>query len=132
METTNQDNNNALITLQRQSQLSYFVRSFSVYIDGNLVGRIKSGETKTYPVTEGEHTIQVKIDFYKSPVLTYQIASNSKLGLRCGGNYPAMFNFNEYLVIEPLSSYSVSKITKIQNEIIFFIILYFILWVFFL
>jgi hypothetical protein len=46
-------------------------RKYKVLIDDRELGAIKSGETKSFPVDPGKHTIQLRIDWAKSPAMDY-------------------------------------------------------------
>ena len=41
-------------------------RAYKVFIDAVEVGNIKNGETKQYELSEGAHTLQLKIDWCSS------------------------------------------------------------------
>lgn len=58
------------IQITRPSELQNRIRKYKVYIDNEQVGVLSNGETKDFFLTEGAHTIQVKMGWYAS--LPYQ------------------------------------------------------------
>jgi hypothetical protein len=46
-------------------------RAYKVLIDGAEIGRIRDGETRDFPVSPGQHTVRVKIDWTGSEELTF-------------------------------------------------------------
>ncbi|MES9830453.1 MAG: TIR domain-containing protein [Candidatus Thiodiazotropha sp.] len=78
----------AFITLKRKKTSSYQVRQFAITIDDNVVGKIRSGETKQFKVPIGDHAIGVKIDLYKSKPLRVDLKPDQTLDLECGDRSP--------------------------------------------
>ncbi|MEW8491994.1 MAG: toll/interleukin-1 receptor domain-containing protein, partial [Candidatus Thiodiazotropha endolucinida] len=81
----------AFITLKRKKTSSYQIRQFAITIDENVVGKIKSGETKQFKVPCGSHDIGVKIDLYKSEPLRVDLNPEQTLDLECGDRSPETF-----------------------------------------
>ena len=46
-------------------------RAYKVFIDGAKAGVIKNGETQEYELSEGFHTLQLKIDWCSSGVARF-------------------------------------------------------------
>ena len=78
----------ALITLKRKKTSSYQIRQFAITIDDNVIGKIKSGETKQFKVPVGSHAIGIKIDLYKSEPLRVDLKPDQTLDLECGDRSP--------------------------------------------
>lgn len=78
----------AFITLRRKKTSSYQIRQFAITIDDNIVGKIKSGQTKQFKVPCGTHRIGVKIDLYKSQPLQIDLKPDQTLALECGDRSP--------------------------------------------
>ncbi|MDJ0714891.1 MAG: signal peptidase I [Prochloraceae cyanobacterium] len=91
------DNERGTIYIQRKWQFPYGGRSFRVYIDREQVGRIRNGSEERYQVSPGLHTIQIKIDFYRSRSLEVNVLPNQIINLRCGQNISNLFKL---LVLE--------------------------------
>lgn len=94
-----------LISLKRKWQYGYGARAFRVYIDEREVGKIGAGKTEQYTVSSGTHSVQIKIDYYKSNTLQVDLLEGQTLELNCGvqglqGLSMKLFNPNDYLYIE--------------------------------
>lgn len=63
----------ATLELFRVSEYANRVRNINVLLDGEPIGVISNGETKTFEIPEGNHRIQVKIDWCTSKALTFDI-----------------------------------------------------------
>lgn len=53
----------ASITVTRDSGYADALRAYAVKINGKEVGRLEPGQSATYPVTPGNHTLQAAIDW---------------------------------------------------------------------
>ena len=51
-------------------------RSFRVFIDGTRSGSVKNGGSEDFEVTAGEHRVQVRMDWCKSPEVGVSVGSN--------------------------------------------------------
>ena len=49
-------------------------RAYKIFIDGNQVDEIKSGESKRIELSEGEHMLQLKIDWCTSKEVRFSIS----------------------------------------------------------
>jgi hypothetical protein len=78
----------AYISLRRNKTSSYQIRQFAITIDDNVVGKIKSGETKQFKVPCGTHAIGIKVDLYKSQPLRVELKPEQRLDLECGDRSP--------------------------------------------
>lgn len=58
-------------------------RRFKVLIDGELVGQLEDGETHTFAVRAGEHDVQVRLDWTRSPVVRVTVGSSESARLYC-------------------------------------------------
>jgi hypothetical protein len=78
----------AYISLKRNKTSTYQMRQFAITIDDNVVGKIKSGETKQFKIPSGYHAIGIKVDFYKSQPLQVELKPDQRLDLECGDRSP--------------------------------------------
>ncbi|WP_435685806.1 TIR domain-containing protein [Sedimenticola selenatireducens] len=78
----------AFITLRRNKTSSNQLRQFTITLDNQPVGKIKSGQTKQFKVPAGPHLIGIKLDLYKSQPLQIHLAPNQTLELVCGDRSP--------------------------------------------
>lgn len=61
------------LTITRSSELMNKMRSIVIYIDGEKVGKIGDGETHTFPVTPGIHTVKAKVDWCGSRQMIFNV-----------------------------------------------------------
>ncbi len=78
----------AFISLTRKKTASYQVRQFTITVDDNAVGKIKSGQTKQFKLPSGTHEIGVKVDLYKSQPFLVDLKPDQTLTLECGDRSP--------------------------------------------
>lgn len=65
-------------------------RRYRVLVDGIEVGRVGQGETLTHEAAEGEHTVQLKIDWASSAAYRFTLSSGESAYFACapGGQAP--------------------------------------------
>jgi hypothetical protein len=77
------------IALKRlRRPLGDVLRTYKVVIDGNTVGDIRRGETKTFDVPPGRHEIHLEIDWAKSRNLELNLSSGDVASLTCSARPP--------------------------------------------
>ena len=60
-------------------------RAYKIVIDGQTVGKIKAKKQEEFELTYGQHTIQFKIDWMGSQLLTFQLDDNKPIvKVECG------------------------------------------------
>jgi hypothetical protein len=99
-----------MIELQRASAYTDRVRAYHLLVDGEDVGTIKNGETKTFPIAPGAHEVMLKIDWAYSPPVRIEVAPGATVRLSCRpkanpltGLYYTLFARKKYLKLEPVS-----------------------------
>jgi hypothetical protein len=60
-ESVGADSSTAKIVVERRTWLQDAVRSYRVFVDGETVGRIWALQTKSFSITPGKHTFQLRI-----------------------------------------------------------------------
>lgn len=88
-------------------------RSYKVFIDDREVGKLKRGESATFELSPGTHTVQVAIDWKRSASFT--VSGEQAHLFRCGpggGAFKALGDVlkhedDSYLYLEPDSADSV-------------------------
>jgi len=72
------------ITVTRDSGYADALRAYAVKIDGKEIGKLMPGESATYPVTPGQHTLQASIDWCgsKAVPVSVQDGDNAAFSLR--------------------------------------------------
>jgi hypothetical protein len=79
----------AQIALKRlRRPLGDILRTYKVVIDGDTVGEIRRGETKTFDVPPGRHAIQLEIDWASSRKLDLNLSSGDVASLECSARPP--------------------------------------------
>jgi hypothetical protein len=77
------------ITLKRlRRPIGDVLRTYKVVIDGDTVGDIRRGETKTFDVPPGQHEIHLEIDWAKSRNLELNLSSGDVASLTCSARPP--------------------------------------------
>jgi hypothetical protein len=102
-----------MLTVTRDSGYADKIRKYEVLIDGKQVGEIANGETKSFDVTPGGHTIQLKIDWARSNQIEFTSSNNEDLRFKVssplrGINLIKSILFatvlsHKYLILEQLS-----------------------------
>jgi signal peptidase I len=111
------------VRLRRVKQEFLSFRGFQIYADQLPLGTLRNNKVAEYPLPAGEHTIQIKVDSYKSREQTIQLEPGQVLQLRCGQNVwevltlGALFS-NSYLLIENDDPSSPSQISKYWEELL--------------
>jgi hypothetical protein len=83
-------------------------RRYKVFLDGVEVGRIKRGETLRFPVGEGEHRLQLKIDWCASRPCVFAVGQGGTAAFGCGpGGPPGGFDAitvgaADYIALQPV------------------------------
>ena len=73
-----------VIRLTRTSEWKNYFRAIAVYIDRVRVGKIRNGQTITFPIDPGEHELFVKIDWCESNAIGLQVQEGVTVELSCG------------------------------------------------
>jgi hypothetical protein len=73
------------IVLHRSKVYRDRLRKYKVLIDGEVAGRIAAGEVKAFPVTAGEHRLELKVDWKGSPAQHVVVAPGEAAHFECGG-----------------------------------------------
>ena len=70
-----------MVVIDRASEIKNKFRSYSIYLNGKKIGKIRNGERIEYNTLSGDHQLSAKIDWVKSDVFTTNLAENDKLHL---------------------------------------------------
>jgi hypothetical protein len=60
------------------------LRSYQVLVDGLEVGKVKHGGTWRMDMPIGAHTVQLKIDWKRSPSVAIDVQPGATVALECG------------------------------------------------
>ena len=73
----------ATIKIKRSNDL--MMRDFRLFIDGKKVGTIGNAQTKEFDIPTGKHSIIAKIDWCRSPELTFETSDEDSKKFLVGG-----------------------------------------------
>ena len=91
-----------MIIIKRVTGYADKFRAYKVLLDGIEIGDIRQGESKQFPVQEGKHTLQLKIDWCTSESITFDFL-DKPIEFECGSNtamkaaLSAFFKTNNYM-----------------------------------
>lgn len=105
----------ASIRIKRSNEYINALRVFEVLVDGVLVGSIRNGETKEFPVAAGRHAVMAKIDWCTSSVVLVDVHEDETVDLRVGG-------FKSSQVFMPIALGLVLILLFALEKIIFFLV----------
>jgi len=97
----------ATLKIKRTSDWVYMARNYKIYIDGHFVGKISNGATEEFPITDGQHTVRVKIDWYSSPDIFINIDTNETKHLTVGS-----FKYSNWVMLLGLGIIGLHSILK--------------------
>ncbi|MGE0632829.1 MAG: hypothetical protein AB7O96_10490 [Pseudobdellovibrionaceae bacterium] len=60
------------VVLARKCAFGDRLRSYKIFLDGLEVGKIRNGQTWRADCVDGQHTLQLKIDWCSSPELSFE------------------------------------------------------------
>ena len=75
-----------MIKINRKAEYVDRLRSYSVILDNNYLGYINGGEIKNFEVTQGKHTIYLKIDWCRSNKVDFYVLENEVIEFDCGNS----------------------------------------------
>ena len=96
------------IIINRASEYSNKVRNIKILLDGTEIGKIKDGESKTFPIQPGKHQLKAKIDWCSSNEITLNILEGKVKKISLNGTNPLLslyyitFGMNKYLNIKEI------------------------------
>ena len=74
---------NGTVTLSRVRRLNPSINRYKVLIDGQVVGKIAMEEVQRHTVHPGPHTVQLRMAWARSRVLTVNVAPGETVALGC-------------------------------------------------
>ena len=75
-----------ILNIKRENSRFDQYRNYKIILDGKLLGKLSSNETKSFKINSGSHIIYVKIDWCRSNKIKFNSSnsSNSSINLECG------------------------------------------------
>ena len=62
------------------------LRAYSVVVDSQAAGKLRRGQTLELPVAPGAHSVQIAIDWARSPAVDVDLFPGETVDLRCAPN----------------------------------------------
>lgn len=59
------------------------LRAWRIFIDDKKVGKIKEGESLSFPIRSGEHELQLKVDWGTSEKQHFNVGDNDQASFVC-------------------------------------------------
>jgi len=76
----------ARVHLSRMTRVVDKLRMYKIRVDGAVVGEIADGQTTTFKVNSGQHSITLTIDWCSSNTLSFEAQGDEDIHLECGNN----------------------------------------------
>ena len=102
----------------RDSGYADRLRAYTIVLDGVVIGTIRNGETKTFPIVPGPHSISLKIDWCGSKPVRFAAADGDSVAFDAKSNlrglkimsalWRSVFAWNSWLLLEQRTSDSQS------------------------
>jgi hypothetical protein len=85
--------------------LGGLIASYRVSIDGQRVGRLGRGKTKSYALSPGSHTLKIKILYCDSGDYSFRVAPGRETALTCrarpyGGRFDVLTYRHQWVLID--------------------------------
>jgi len=120
----------ATIKIKRSSEYTNKMRSIKILVDGKEIGTIADGETEEFTTSEGQHTIQAKIDWCGSPELLISLNPNDTkiLEVSCLKYSKQLFGFiSAVILLHFVLSFAFNfYYTAVLLFPVFFVLVYFL------
>lgn len=96
----------ARLKLYRRQALTGFLSSYSVFVDGQEVGKIKRGRTQTFELPPGRHDVHLYVAQSTSRTLTLDLLPGQTARLECWPRFKpyewqkSLDHLDDYIVLE--------------------------------
>ena len=119
-----------IIKIERTNEILNRARNYKIFIDGQQVGTIASGETKDFSTTVGKHIINAKIDWCSSPEISIDVKENQTKILKVrgfkNGQWLMPIGLGLFVLHFILSKFTDFKYTIILGAPIFLLLVYYL------
>lgn len=78
-----------MIRIKRDSGYADRVRAYKIVLDGEVIGKIKNGQTVELDLQPGNHQLHMKIDWCRSNIVDFE-TNGSLIEFECGSNLRGM------------------------------------------
>jgi hypothetical protein len=76
----------AQITVRRMPSYADRLRTYKVKLDGLVVGTVRARQSVTFPVSVGQHTLDLQIAWCGSEMLRFEARPSEHLVFECGSS----------------------------------------------
>ncbi len=76
----------SVINIKRDSRYAGRLRRYKVILDGQLIGDIADGQSKSFDISPGSHTLHLKVDLARSNKVRFEAAANKTIHFRCANS----------------------------------------------
>jgi len=100
----------AVLKVTRDTGYADLLRAYAVMLDGKKIGELKNGESKSFQISPGPHSISMKIDWCGSKTLQFQSVETEPAAFKVSSNlrglrlligfWYILFDQSSYLAIE--------------------------------
>ena len=77
-------------------------RAYGVNIDGEKVGSVRNGETAQFRLPPGNHSVELRIDWTGSELLTFDVGPGDQVYVNVSRNPLGMYTRHGYLTLADL------------------------------
>jgi hypothetical protein len=74
------------LTIARDNGYADVLRDYLVMLDDQEIGRLANGNSQTFSIPPGAHTLRVKIDWCGSSTVEFNALTDDHLHFRCGSS----------------------------------------------
>ena len=67
-----------ILTIERSSEYANRIRKIYIFLDGKKIGHISNGETKSFDIPAGTHTVWAKVDWGYSNKETFTTGESGR------------------------------------------------------
>lgn len=71
------------ITITRGNAYTDRARAYKVFVDGSEIGRVKNEQSETFPIAPGTHEVYLKLDWTKSPKVSFDVGAGEEVRFVC-------------------------------------------------
>ena len=76
----------SILKISSKRELLNILRSYKVYVDGKLVGKVQNGKIQNFELEPGSHKVYAKLDFFKSNEIEILINENEVTEINLKGS----------------------------------------------
>ncbi len=76
----------SILKVTSKRELLNILRSYKIYIDGKLVGKVQNGKIQNFEIEPGNHKVYAKLDLFKSNEIDVQINENEVTEINLKGS----------------------------------------------